>query len=99
MRVAKFGGGCLRIPEDFINIAKILKKEKPEPVAIVVSAAFGMTDLLHNSTKFALKSEESIPLSIANFRTKHLEILEHAIADSSIQDDIRKIIEEKLKKL
>jgi len=99
LKVAKFGGGCLRTYEDFINIARILQESQPESITIVVSAVFGVTDFLHNSTRFALKSEGSIPLAIANLHTKHLEILEHAIADSSIRDDIRRTIEEKLKKL
>jgi aspartate kinase len=99
MRIAKFGGGCLRNPEDYINVAKILKEDLKESIVLVVSAAFGVTDLLHNSTKFALKSEGSIPLSIANFQAKHLEILEHSISDSLIRDRVRKTIEEKIKKL
>ncbi|MFW9844469.1 MAG: hypothetical protein ACFFEV_07825, partial [Candidatus Thorarchaeota archaeon] len=99
MRVAKFGGGCLRTHEDFINIARILQEENHEPVAIVVSAIFGITDHLHNSTKFALKSEGSIPLSVAQFQKRHLEILEQAIIDPSIRNGIRKTIEEKIKKL
>jgi len=99
VRVAKFGGGCLRTPEDFISVARIMQETQAEPTIIVVSAIFGVTDLLHNSTKFALNSEGSIPLSIANFQTKHLEILEHAISDPSIRDAIRSTIEEKIKKL
>ncbi len=99
MRVAKFGGGCLRVPEDFINIANILKEGQPESTVLVVSAVFGVTDIILNSTKFALKSEGSISLSIANIRTRHLEIIEQAINDSSIRDRVRLSIERRLKKL
>ncbi|MHA1135307.1 MAG: aspartate kinase [Candidatus Thorarchaeota archaeon] len=99
MRVSKFGGGCLRVPEDFINIANILKDGQPESTVIVVSAIYGVTDQLHNSTKFALKSEGSISLSIANLRTRHLEIIEQTINASSIQDRVRLSIERRLKKL
>jgi len=99
VRVAKFGGGCLRVPEDFINIANILKEGQPESTVLVVSAVFGVTDIILNSTKFALKSEGSISLSIANIRTRHLEIIEQAINDSSIRDRVRLSIERRLKKL
>ena len=99
MRVAKFGGACLRVPEDFCNIADILKVGKPESTVLVVSAVYGVTDQLHNGTKFALNSEDSIPLSIANIRTRHLEIIEKAIDDTSIRDRVRTSIEKRLKKL
>jgi len=99
LKVTKFGGGCLRTYEDFISIARILQEAQPGSITIVVSAVFGVTDLLHNSTKFALKSEGSIPLSITNLQAKHLEIIEHAIADPSNRDRARRTVEEKLKKL
>ncbi|MGY5879237.1 MAG: aspartate kinase [Candidatus Thorarchaeota archaeon] len=99
MRVAKFGGGCLREPEDFINVARILKDGQPESTVIVVSAVFGVTDQLHNSTQFALKSEDSISLSVTNLRTRHLEIIEQAIDDPSIRDRVGISIERRLKKL
>jgi len=99
VRVAKFGGGCLRTSDDFINIAGILKNGQPELTVLVVSAVFGVTDLLHSSTRLALETEGSISLSIANLRTKHLEIIEQAIDDSSIRDRVRISIESRLKKL
>ncbi|TFG32837.1 aspartate kinase [Candidatus Thorarchaeota archaeon] len=99
MRVAKFGGGCLREPDDFINIATILKEGQPESTVIVASAIYGVTDLLHNSTIFALKSEGSVSLSIANIRTRHLEIIEQAIENPSIRDRVRISIERRLQKL
>jgi len=99
VRVAKFGGGCLRAPEDFINIAEILKNGQPESTVLVVSAVFGVTNLLHTSTTLALETEGSISLSIANLRSKHLEIIEEAIEDSTIRDRIRISIESRLKKL
>ncbi|TFG98518.1 aspartate kinase [Candidatus Thorarchaeota archaeon] len=99
MKVAKFGGGCLRVPADFINIANILREGQSESTVLVVSAVFGVTDQLHNSTEFALRSEESIPLSIANIRTQHLEIIEQAIDNSTIRDRVKNSIEKRLKKL
>ena len=99
MRVSKFGGGCLRVPEDFVNIATILKKGQPESTVIVVSAVFGVTDQLQKSTKFAVGSEESISESIANMRTRHFEIIDQAIEDSSIRERVSISIEARLKKL
>ncbi len=99
MRVAKFGGGCLQTAEDFINVVNLLKEDKQEPIVIVVSAINGVTDILNNSIKFALESEGSIPLLVANLKTKHLEIIEQVINNPSLSEKIRKSIEEKLKKL
>ena len=76
-----------------------MKNGQPESTVIVVSAIYGVTDQLHNSTKFALKSEDSIPLSITNLRTRHLDIIEQAIGNTSIQDRVKRSIEGRLKKL
>ncbi len=99
MRVAKFGGGCLREPEDFINIAKILKVRKPESTVLVVSALFGVTNQLYSSIDSALMSEGSIPESIDTIRARHLEVIEQAIRDNSTRNRVRLIIENRLKKL
>lgn len=99
MRVAKFGGGCLRTAEDFINVVHLLKEDQSEPIVIVVSAINGVTDILHNSSKFALKSERNIPRLIANLKTKHLEIVEQAINNPALRDKIGKSIEENSRNL
>jgi aspartate kinase len=99
VRVAKFGGGCLRGPEDFINIADILKKGQPESTVLVVSAVYGVTDQLHASAKLAIVSEESISTSIANMRTIHFAVSDKTINDTSIRERVRISLEERLKKL
>jgi aspartate kinase len=97
--VAKFGGGCLRNAEDFQRVAEILKQEHSEPTIVVVSAIFGVTDVLHNSTRFALNSEDSIPLTIRNLKRKHYDIIETAISDFTLRSSVRRIIDEKMQKL
>jgi len=99
MRVAKFGGGCLRTPEDLINVAKILKTGQPESTVLVVSALHGVTDLLYNCIDSALASEGSIPESMNTIRTRHVEVIDQAIHDRSVQNGVRLVIEKRLKKL
>jgi len=99
MRVSKFGGGCLRVPEDFINVATILKAGQPEPTVLVVSALFGVTDLLYSSISSAMESESSIPSSIGKIRTRHMEVIVQTIHDKSTRNGVRMNVESRLKKL
>ncbi len=99
MRVAKFGGGCLRNSTDFLRVVEILKRERSEPTVIVVSAIFGVTDVLHNGTRFALNSEVSIPLTINNLKTRHYEIIEATITDLARRNSIQRAIDEKIQRL
>lgn len=99
MKVAKFGGGCLRRTEDFLRVVEILKQDRVTSTVVVVSAVFGVTDILHNSIRFALNSEGSIPVNTANLKSVHLEIIEGAIRDSSLQAHVRRTVEEKIQKL
>jgi aspartate kinase len=58
-----------------------------------------VTDVLHNSTRFALNSEDSIPLTISNLKSKHYEIIENTISNPTLRVLVIRLIDEKLQKL
>lgn len=99
MKVAKFGGGCLRGADDFLRVGEILKKESEGDIIVVASAIYGVTDTLSNSIKNALKSDSDIPLTIANLKSKHLEIVQVVIKDEFLRGNVQKLIEERLERL
>jgi len=99
MRVAKFGGGCLRNDKDFLRVVDILRQERSSPTIIVVSAICGITDALYNGITFALNSESSIPQTVIRLKTKHYEIIETSIMDHSRRDSMQRIIDDKIQRL
>jgi len=60
MKVMKFGGGCLRDADHFLKVAGIITTEK-EKTAVVISAVYGITDLLIDAIQMAVKSEKYVP--------------------------------------
>ncbi|MHA2423859.1 MAG: aspartate kinase [Candidatus Thorarchaeota archaeon] len=95
----KFGGGCLRDAEGFLQIAKILKKDRSSQNAIVVSAINGVTDKLSVAIQTALVSEEQI-LELTNaIRDQHYGIVEASIKNPKIREMTIENIESHLRKL
>ncbi len=84
MRVMKFGGGCLRTSESFTNISSIIRKEPQRPIAVVVSALFGVTNKLELAAQTALESEEQIPGVVNEIREFHENIVKSVIEDKEI---------------
>lgn len=76
----KFGGGCLRSPSDFRRVSNILESFT-DPIIVVVSAVYGVTNKLESAAQSALDSEEAISPIITDLRDQHFEI-----AASEIQD-------------
>jgi aspartate kinase len=94
----KFGGGCLKTADDFIRIADILRKEKKK-TCVVLSAIYGITDLLEKGITEALVSEESISQTINDIRQIQNRIIVQAFKDTVNQDAIKKELEQRYKRL
>lgn len=75
MEVMKFGGSCLRSVNDLSSIAGIVKLSTSPPV-LVVSAFYGVTDLLVQAVGEAVLSHDSIPHSLSRVRNHHLNMLQ-----------------------
>jgi len=99
MKVMKFGGGCLRTPECFANVASVIKGEVSGSVAIVVSAIYGVTVCLEQAAQAALESEERIPDVVKEIRDYHLNIVENTIDGKELLQTTLNQMEGKFKKL
>ncbi|MFW9801703.1 MAG: aspartate kinase [Candidatus Thorarchaeota archaeon] len=99
MRVLKFGGGCLRNPLGFIRVAEIVKSEYSEPIVAVISAIYGITDLLAEASEAALASETEIPQRVDEIRSIHHQIIREAIENPEARRRAINDLEPHLKKL
>ena len=70
MKVMKFGGGCLKDPSFLIRTAGLIEKESLPPV-VVVSAVYGVTDLLMDALKSALVSESLVLPALDEIEKRH----------------------------
>lgn len=98
MKVMKFGGGCLRDESDFLNVAKIIKSEK-ERLIVIVSAVYGITDLLIEAMEKALISEREIDKITEKIKEVHFGILDRGIIKNEIKVRLRKEIGSRIENL
>ncbi len=78
MKVIKIGGGCLH---DKKTIARILDlvEERAKGHIIVVSALYGITDMLIHGMRMALENEENIPGISSRLKARHMLIARYLI--------------------
>ncbi len=74
VKVLKFGGSCLKSPEDFKKVVSLLMEESEEPV-VVVSAVSGVTDLLETCLYMEKFSEHQMRRRIARVEKIHRDLL------------------------
>ncbi len=100
MRVLKFGGGCLRDETSFARVAKIIEDEvKRESIIAVVSAVYGVTDMLHSAADSALEDEDRIPESIARIRSIHAGIAKRVLTDRETSTGTLQTIDLRMERL
>lgn len=98
MKVMKFGGGCLKDAETFGRVAEVVARE-PEKCAVVVSAVWGVTDLLLEAGHRAEKSEESVERSLERIRHIHQPLADSLIRGGQLRRETRQGLETALKKV
>jgi aspartate kinase len=78
MKVIKIGGGCLK---DKAKIAKIvdLISTRAAGHIVVVSALYGITDILIDSMSIALEDESQISKIMSRIKSRHLLVARHLI--------------------
>jgi len=102
MKIIKFGGSCLKEGSDFSKIYTILNNNIEEKQVVVLSALFGVTDILIKSLNLKKMSEKSIDGAIGKVRKKHSLIIKQVYDRKDIVDEIERELEpyfEKLRKL
>lgn len=97
MRVMKFGGGCLKNSNDFKQVAQIIKNKK-DNLVVVVSAVYGVTNLLYQAMKKAFVSEIEIDKTIEKIRQIHLTIADEILNDE-LKDWVKAEIDLRIEKL
>ena len=92
MKVLKFGGGCLRDAAGFERAAALAAGESPRP-AVVVSAVFGVTDLLISAVAAAAALKSSDSAFIPALRELHVRIAEEALTSRSLRPEALRAVD------
>ncbi|MCP3888205.1 MAG: aspartate kinase, partial [Desulfobulbaceae bacterium] len=91
MKVIKIGGGCFKDEKAALAIIKLIF-EKGKGNIFVLSAFSGVTDLLLQGIKDALKDENKIPIVINKLKKIHHSFIDHLIlGKTSIKSEKDKI--------
>lgn len=98
MKVMKIGGGCLKDKNYLDKIIAIFEAED-ETAVPVVSAVYGITDILRGGIKNALYSEKSVPKTIESVKKKHKKLITETISDDRIEEKTLESIEIRAEKL
>jgi len=96
MITMKFGGSCFKRAKSIKKIVEIIKNERQKK-AVVVSAFYGVTDILSNMIEKGISDEEYIHKKLDDLKNKHLNIIKYFGIFNLSQDFIERY--EKLKKL
>lgn len=92
IKVLKFGGDCLKNSEHILKVVDIILSQKNFPI-VVVSAIYGITDLLIDGIITAKEKEVNVANTISILTEKHYEIAQDSIVnDSVLQSTIQDIV-------
>ena len=98
MKVIKIGGGCLKDGQAAKKIVDLIAKRGKGDI-FVLSAFYGVTDILISGIEKALESESNIPLIINGLRTLHNQIIKILIQEETPKKQLSKQLGEVYKKL
>ncbi|MCP4721917.1 MAG: aspartate kinase [Desulfobacteraceae bacterium] len=98
MKVIKIGGGCLKDGQAAKAIVELIAKRGKGDI-FVLSAFYGVTDILISGIEKALESEANIPLIINGLRTRHNQIIKTLILEEIPKKQLSKCLSDVYKKL
>ncbi len=84
MKVLKFGGSSVGLPEIILEVKKIIENQNDQCL-VVVSAFKGITDQLIRISVLASKRDETYKTEIAEIEKRHLETIQKIIPKESIE--------------
>ena len=93
MKVIKIGGGCLKGKTNIFKIVELLADRAMGHI-VVVSALYGITDMLIESMSVALADESRIAKIMSRIKSRHLLVARHLIHSA----DALKVFEQSLSK-
>jgi bifunctional aspartokinase / homoserine dehydrogenase 1 len=98
MRVIKVGGGCLNGRQTIKDIVDLIVSRGQGHV-FVVSALYGITDLLLDSLETALADEANVPAIMSKLKARHLLVARHLIECKPYLKEYTRELEKSLGKL
>ncbi len=99
--VVKFGGSNLKTKEDFGRVYQVitLYRDCQQPIVIVVSAIYGVTDILENTIKKVKTDEHAISDLKQNLIDLHHPIIHLFIKDSEYRQQVLDNFNERVEEL
>lgn len=99
--VVKFGGSNLKSKEDFGRVYQVitLYQDCQQPIVIVISAIYGVTDILANTIKKVKTDEHAISGLKQNLFDLHQPIIHFFIKDSEYQQQVLDNFNERVEEL
>jgi|WetSurMetagenome_2_1015567.scaffolds.fasta_scaffold23354_2 aspartate kinase len=92
IKVLKFGGECLKDSNHILKAIEIILSQKSFPI-VVVSAIYGITDLLIDGITTAKNKEVNVATTVSILTEKHYEIAQDSIvSDAILQSTIQNIV-------
>ncbi len=99
MKIIKFGGNCLESSNDFKKISEILKTDPMGGKVVVLSALFGITDILITGLNLKKLTENDINTIVFKVKTVHYNIINEFFDSRKEKDNVIKIFKPYLSKL
>jgi len=97
MKVMKFGGTSVGSVNSLLNIKQIVSSQQ-EPVAVVVSAVGGVTDLLIKTTDQAVAGDQAYQQTFQQIKEIHEQLLSNLFSDKLL-DAVQFEVDRKLEEL
>ncbi len=97
-RVVKFGGSNLKSREDILKVINAIKNYN-EPIVIVVSALYGVTDRLIKSVSKVKRDKEAINIILKGLYNSHRRIVLKYIQDPDAKKETLSKLKQRIEKL
>jgi len=100
--VVKFGGSNLKQKEDFARLVRVVslyREAQYSPIVIVVSALYGVTDILVQGLHHAKTNEHAVHGLISHLQEVHYRAAAYHIQDEAEQGRVISAIQQRLKEL
>ena len=87
MKVMKFGGISLGTSEAIQKVKDIIGAEE-QPAVIVVSAIYGVTEMLLQAANYALSADKTYEVVYNTLKNRHHDIIEETIQSEKLKTDL-----------
>jgi aspartate kinase len=100
VKVMKFGGGTVSDGPAFRRVGDVVLAARGEgPVAVVLSAVRGVTDILHAALEAAVESDEAVAEPVRALEDRHRGILVEIVGDEERRAEAARRLTERMARL